>query len=274
MVWSDISAPLRRASLPDDGWRIMGEMLARVYLTGGLRFDGPSGSFGDTELPGPQGRLAFAVLVVERRAVTREHLASLVWDDAPPEAWSAALTSILSKVRHLVTRAGLDGRRVVVSSGGSCGIRLPAGCWVDLEDAERRTDRAQGALRHGDSATAAREATVASAVLRRPFLPGLRADWADARRARLEEVLLRCLVTLAGARSELGDHDLAAVVAAEAIRRDPLRETAHRALVRAELGRGDRGAAARAYQDLVRTLEVELGVPPSPQTAALLDGLG
>jgi len=252
----------------------MGEMLARVYLTGGLRLDGPSGSFGDAELPGPQGRLAFTALVVERRAVPREHLAALVWNDEPPEAWSSALTSILSKVRHLVTRAGLDGRSVVLSSGGSCGVRLPAGCWVDLEDAERRTDRAQGALRHGDAATAAREATVASAVLRRPFLPGLAADWADTCRARLDEMLLRCLVTLAQARSELGDHDLAAVVAAEAIRRDPLRETAHRALVRAELGRGDRGAAARAYQDCVRTLGAELGVPPSPQTTALLDGLG
>ncbi len=251
----------------------MGEMLARGYLTGGVRVDGPTGTFGEADLPGTQGRLAFAVLLVERRALTREHLAWLVWGETLPEAWSPALSSVLSKVRQLVTRTGLDGRRTVTSAGGSCGIRMPAGTWVEIEDAERRTDRAQGALRHGDARTAAREATVASAVLRRPFLPGVVAAWADERRDLLTQVLLRCLVTLATARNDLGDHDLAAVVAAEAIRRDPLRETAHRALVRAELGRGDRGAAVRAYEECVRTLRGELGVPPSPETAALVEGL-
>ncbi len=248
-------------------------MLARVHLTGGVRLEGPTGSFGDADLPGVQGRLAFTVLVVERRALTREHLAGLVWGASPPEAWSPALTSVLSKIRQLVTRAGLDGPSVVASSGGSCGIRLPAGSWVDLEDAERRTDRAQGALRHGDAASAARDATVASAVLRRPFLPGVAAEWVEDRRALVEEALLRCLVTLATARNALGDHDLAAVVAADALRRDPLRETAHRALVRAELGRGDRGAAVRAYEQCVRTLRAELGVRPSPETSELVEGL-
>jgi DNA-binding SARP family transcriptional activator len=252
---------------------MMGEMLARVHLTGGVRLEGPEGSFGDADLPGTQGRLAFAVLVVERRDLTRGHLASLLWGETLPEAWSAALTSLLSKTRHLVTRAGLDGRTVVVSAGGSCGIHLPAGSWVDLEDAVRRTDRAQGALRAGDAALAARESTVASAVLRRPFLPGVLAPWAEDRRAMLDEVLSRCLVTLATARNLLGDHDLAAVVAADAVRRDPLRETAHRELLRAELGRGDRGAAARAWARCVDVLREELGVAPSPQTAALAEDL-
>lgn len=247
----------------------MGEMLARVHLTGGVRLEGPEGSFGDADLPGAQGRLAFAVLVVERRDLTRDHLASLLWDDDLPEAWSGALTSLLSKTRNLVARAGLDGRAVVVSAGGSCGIHLPAGSWVDVEDAVRRTDRAEGALRTGDAVGASREATVASAVLRRPFLAGITARWAEERRSLLDDVLLRCLVTLATARNRLGDHDLAAVVAADVVRRDPLRETGHRELLRAELGRGDRGAAARAYDRCVTVLRLELGVSPSPQTTAL-----
>jgi DNA-binding SARP family transcriptional activator len=251
----------------------MGEMLARVYLTGGVRLEGPSGSFGDSDLPGVQGRLAFAVLVDERRPLTREQLAVRMWGERPPDAWSPALTSVLSKIRALVVRTGLDGRSVVTSGGGWCGIRLPAGSWVDVEDAERRTDRAEGALRHGEPVVAAREATVASAVLRRPFLPGVAADWAEDRRDRLEGVLLRCLVTLATARNAVGDHDLAAVVAAEALRLDPLRETAHRALVGAEIGRGDRGAARRAYDACVHTLRSELGVSPSPETRALVEGL-
>ena len=56
-------------------WWIVGKILARVFLTGGLRLDGPDGSFGDAELPGVQGRVAFAALVVERRAISRDALA-------------------------------------------------------------------------------------------------------------------------------------------------------------------------------------------------------
>ena len=49
--------------------------MARLYLTGGLRMDGPRGSFSDTDLPGQQGRIAFVALAVERRSVARDELA-------------------------------------------------------------------------------------------------------------------------------------------------------------------------------------------------------
>ncbi len=69
--------------------------MARLYLTGGLRLDGPAGSFTDTDLPGRQGRLAFAALAVERRPLSQDQLADILWDERPPSQWQSALSPIV-----------------------------------------------------------------------------------------------------------------------------------------------------------------------------------
>ena len=56
-----------------------------------------------------------------------------------------------------------------------------------------------------------------------------------------------------------------AVVAAE-----PLRESAHRALIRAHLAEGNQGEAHRQYQLCCEILRDELGVEPSNTLRALL----
>ena len=245
--------------------------MTRVYLTGGLRVDGPRGTFLDSDLAGAQGRLTFAILAAERRPIARDELAELVWDGDLPPQWNNALTAIVSKIRNLMSGVGLAGREVVTSAGGTCVIVWPADAWVDLEDARRRLDRAEGALRRGDYAAVTVDTTVASAVFRRPFLAGVPAGWVDEQRRLHDEALYRCLSALAEAWSALGAHALAASIAESAIRHDPLREIGYRLLIAAEAGRGDWGAAMGAYARCARVLETELGVTPSRATAALVE---
>jgi DNA-binding SARP family transcriptional activator len=243
--------------------------LARLYLMGGLRFDGPSGSFTDADLPGPQGRVTLAALAVERRAIARGELAEIVWDGRLPAKWEGALSTIVSKLRSLITAIGLDGKAVIATTGGTYALAPPADTWVDLEDAIRRLDRAEGALRHADLATATSEGTVASSILRRPFLAGIDGEWTDEQRRLQADRLYRSSITLARAWIDRADPALAATVAATAVRLDPLREIGHRLLIEAELVRGDRGAAGRALSTCERILAAELGVAPSPETLAL-----
>jgi DNA-binding SARP family transcriptional activator len=259
--------------LANPGRRIIGETLQRVYLTGGLRIDGPSGSLIESDLPGAQGRLTFAVLAAERRPIARDELAELVWDGQLPPQWNAALTAIISKIRGLVTTTGLDGRGVVVSAGGSCAFHWPGDTWIDLEDARQRLDRAAGSARHGDHPAVIRDTTVASAVFRRPLLAGVSAGWVDEQRRRHDEALYECLTLLATAWSTVGNHRLAATIAERAIGHDPLREVGYRLLITAELGCGDHGAAQRAFRRCERTLRDELGVVPSPDTVAMIANL-
>lgn len=247
--------------------------MARVYLTGGVRMDGPSGSFVDADLPGNQGRIAFVALAAERRPLSHDELADIVWGDEPPAQWKGSLAAVVSKIRTLITATGLDGREVMLSSGGAYSLALPTDSWVDLEDAHRRLDRADGALRHGDPKAATGDATVASSILRRPLLAGAESRWVERMQTRHADALYRCLTTLAEAWTELGDHRLAVTIAESAVQLDPLRETAHRLLVQAERARGDQAAALRAYGRCATLLADELGVEPSPETRAVVADL-
>jgi SARP family transcriptional regulator, regulator of embCAB operon len=247
--------------------------LARLYLTGGVRFEGPRGRFVDADLPGHQGRIALVALALERRPLARHELAEIVWGESMPTQWNGALSTVLSKIRTLFARSGLDGTKLLASTRGSYELVLPSECWVDLEDAYRRLDRAEGAVRHGDDRAATVDATVASSTLRRCLLSGVDNEWVDQARRRQQDAAYRCLTLLAAAWHRLGDHQLAATIAETAIAIDPLREVGYRVLVEAEIARGDRGAAAQALRRCEQMLREELQVEPSPETARLVDAL-
>lgn len=243
--------------------------MVRVYLTGGLRVEGPHGTLSESDLPGSQGRVALAALLIERRALSRDQLAELVWGDELPSRWSGALHAIVSKLRASYTTIGIDGRSAVATVGGSYRINLPPDSWVDLEDAWRRLDQAEGALRHSELHTATTQATVAFSILRRPLLVGIDGLWIEAQRRRQSAAAYRCATVLADAWLQLGDHALAAVIAESAIALDPLREIGYRLLMRAEWLRGDRAAALRTLARCERMMAEELGVLPSPETTVL-----
>lgn len=247
--------------------------MARLHLTGGLRLEGPGGAFDDGDMPGNQARIAFAALAVERRPVAHDALAEIVWDGEPPAAWRSALAPVMSKLRTLVSSTGLEGPSVLASIGGAYRLVLPADVFVDVEEAVKRLDRAEGSLRAGAPTDCARDATVAAGILRRPFLAGIDNVWADGVRRRLDDARYRSGVVLADAWNELGHHRTAATIAAAAIDLDPLRESAYRSLIVAERGRGDDAAAVRTFDRCASTLAAELGVVPSPTTRALVDDL-
>ena len=230
--------------------------------------EGPGGSFDEGDLPGHQGRLAFAALAVERRPISHGDLADIIWDGEPPSQWRSALAAVLSKTRTLVSTTGLDGQAVLASTGGTYAFTPPADMWIDLERAYRCLDRAEGAMRHDSAVDAATEATVASGILRRPFLAGENCLWLDQIRIQQTDALYRTFITLASAWNQLGDHQLAAVTASSAVKLDPYRELGHRLLIEAEHARGDSGAALQAYQRCERALD-EIGAQPSYDTKRL-----
>lgn len=240
---------------------------------GPLHMEAASGSFDESQLPGNQGRVAFAALVLERRAIGRDQLAEMVWDEHPPAQWGGALSAVVSKVRTLVSSIGLDGRAVVSSSGGTYRLDLPPTSWVDAEDALRRLDRAEGALRHDDAGAAVADATVASSILRRPFLPGVDGLWVESIRRRQVDAAHRSYVALADGWLRLDNPGLAVVMADQALAVDPLREVGHRLLMEAEWRRGERASALRAFERCVILFEEELGVVPSPETSELADAI-
>jgi len=257
---------------------VVGESLeptrVRVYVTGRLTVEHGDAHLTASSLPGRQGRLALVYLVLARtRPVPRDELAGAVWSDAPPRSVDGALSAVVSKLRAGLSGLELDGGQVLATAAGCYELRLPAGAAVDVETAANSLDRAEGALRAGDLRGAWSDATVATAILRRPLLPGDDAPWLTARRADLRDRLLRAYDCLVEVWLRRGDTTLAIALARDALAIAPFRESGHRRLMRALAAAGDRAEALRVYEQCRVLLRDELGVDPSAETQAVYSEL-
>ena len=230
----------------------------RIQLCGRLvvRLDGRRV---EAELPGRQGRLAFAFLAVHRhRPVPRDELTDALW--AEPGA-SDRLSPLLSKLRAVVP---LEGR-------GEVRLALPADAWLDVEAAAEGLHRAESAVARGDHRGAWSPARVAQHVASRSFLAGEHAPWIDEQRRRLDEILVRSLELVGRACVEIGagELDTAERAARALIARAPYRESGHRLLMEVLAARGNPAEALLVYDALRSRLREDLGAAPSAETQAL-----
>ena len=258
-------------------WRPIGKRLEqgaqvshpslRVYLTGRVSVEAPDHAVFSEEFPGQQGRLVFTYLTLERgRPVTHGELAEALWAEVPV-AWETALSAIVSKLRSLVARLGVKGVELR-GARGCYELRLPPSAWVDVEAAADAMHEAEVALKAGRAADAYGPSAVAHHVARRPFLPGERSAWAEGRRDRLRDILLRALEARAEVYLWNDEHTLALQSAKELVALEPFRESGHRLVMRALGAMGNTAEALRAYENCRKIIVRELGVDPSPQTKA------
>src|SRR4051794_29103865 len=181
-------------------------------------------------LPGRQGRLLFAYLVINRnRPVRRDELVEALWaEDGQPASGDALLRPPLSRLRKALGAGRLEGR-------GELALVLPDDAEVDWEVATAGLARTRDALAREDWRTAWREAHAALEVAERGLLPGLDADWIEERRRELAELRVEALEATAIAGVRLGGSELAGAerAARAAVEAAPFRESARLALMEA-----------------------------------------
>jgi len=230
------------------------EARARIRLCGRLE-----AAIGDRDatLPGRQGRVLFAYLVVNRRReVARDELIDVLWPEQPPADPGETLSALLSRVRREVGPGAIEGRRQL-----RLALLSPE---VDLERAQDATRRAEVALAEGDPAAARREATAALDATAAGFLPGDDLPWVESVRREVGELRVRALEAAAGAGLALGAAELpgAEQAARALVDAAPFRESGHLLLMEVLAARGDVAEALRAYDDLRVLLRDELGTAP------------
>lgn len=240
-------------------------MTTRVWLTGQVTLEA-AGLLRERDLPGRQGRLAFAALcLARRRGLAVEELAERIWADEPPAAWPTALRAVVSKTRTALDRAGLDAKATLTATSGCYHLVLPPGTWVDVE-------AAADAVHHAETEPAESAvpwARVALSCTNAPFLPGEDAGWVVAERERLTDLRVRALDRLAVVWVDRGEPAFAVRDAAEAVRLRPYRDSGCRLLMRAHVAAGDPAEALRVYERYRRLLAAELGVDPDRETRDL-----
>lgn len=217
------------------------------------------------QLPGAQGRIAFAWLVCNRhRSAPREELATAIWGEDLPAATGQAIRALLSKLRSVIGRDSLP-------ADGPLRLRLDRDAKVDVEVAPRAIHDAESAVARQEWERAWIASQIAMNVTRRSFMTGHHGAWLEERRGELGAAYTRALATLAAAGLALGETELltAERVARELVATEPLSEGATVLLMRALDARGERPAALVAYDEFRLRLRETLGVAPGPQLLAL-----
>jgi DNA-binding SARP family transcriptional activator len=102
------------------------------------------------------------------------------------------------------------------------------------------------------------------------LLPGWYDDWVIMDRERLRHRYLQKMEAAASAAIDEGRLGAALDIALAAVAADPLRESAHRLVIRVLLADGNVDAARRHFTFVRDILREQLGLPPSAQLMALL----
>jgi DNA-binding SARP family transcriptional activator len=197
-------------------------------------------------------------LALHDQLLPRMYIAGVLWPEVPTGRANANLRAGLWRLpapcRLVVEQSAQDLRLADIS--------------VDLREAtalaQRLLDRTQDCA-EGQLGSAAR------AELSADLLPTwYDDDWVLVERERFYQLRLHALEALCdrlitdGRYGEAIDAGLAAVTA------EPLRESAHRVLIKAHLAEGNQGEADRQYQLCRHLLRDELGVEPSNALCTLL----
>ena len=199
-----------------------------------------------------QAERVLALLALSHRQQRREGLIGRLWPEFSQDRAQACLRSALWRVRR-VQPALLE-----VSSNV---IRIPSWVAIDLDEA---TELAR------PRANPPAVATANAVLFAEDLLPEWDDEWVVFERERVRQLRIHALEGLSLALANAGRYAEAIEAACIAVAAEPLRDSAHAALISAHLAEGNRGEAVRAFQRYAELMKAELGVPPAARVSALL----
>jgi DNA-binding SARP family transcriptional activator len=206
-----------------------------------------------TNLAASQAMQRLLALLAVRGPLQRSTLAAQLWPDSPDRQAAGSLRELLWRLRQQhpdsieLTRDQLQ----LDSSVRVDVIQLVVGVRT-LEHSSLPTEDILPLLTSGD------------------LLPAWHEDWVEIEREHLRQMQLHGLELLAEHRLAEHRHHEALQCALAAALREPLRESAHRTIVRAHLAMGNYSQAVAQYERYTEHLDDELGVRPSREFTDLL----
>jgi DNA-binding SARP family transcriptional activator len=230
-------------------------MARRLSLLGGFQLHCAAGQ----DVPVSRiGQRLLALLALQARPLERLWVAGTLWLDATEERAGASLRSALWRLPQP------DGAAVVEAT--TTHLRLARDLAVDVRELAAR---AEGL----DSPTGGEDRGLDPSSLSRDLLPDWYEDWVVLERERFRQLRLHGLEALCRELTEAGRFGAAVQAGLAAVAGEPLRESAHRTLIRAHLAEGNPGEAVRQYHLYRRLLAGELAIDPSAAIRELVGPL-
>jgi DNA-binding SARP family transcriptional activator len=224
-------------------------------LLGGFRLSIEAEEF---PLPMNAQRLV-SFLALHERPLLRTFVFGSLWGDATDHRAGGSLRSALHRLRHpTYTLVALTSDH----------IELSPTVTVDLREGEALAHKVLDPSQDLDEV-----AEVNEEVLSADLLPDWTEDWVLLERESYHQLRLRALEALCRRLSAKGRFGQAVQAGLAAVSGEPLRESARRALIEAHIAERNVGAALREYSAFRELLRAELGLEPSDEIRALVEGL-
>ncbi|HEU4946125.1 MAG TPA: BTAD domain-containing putative transcriptional regulator [Kribbella sp.] len=203
----------------------------------------------------------------------RAEVAGTLWPDVPETRAQASLRTVLWRLQRLTPRPLVTGRPVqevlpdgrVIECDGLESLALTGSVSVDVSTfvATARRVLDNGAGESGES-------PLPTLNIMGELLPGWYEDWVLFERERLRQLQMHALEALANRLTVAGRYAEAIEAAMAAVRLEPLRESATRALIVAHLAEHNVVEAVRRFESFRDGLTSELGVAPTSDLEGLI----
>ena len=208
-------------------------------------------------LPASAQRL-LAFLALHEHPMRRVYVAGVLWIDTPEDRAFANLRSTLWRLNK-------PGYQLIEATSKQ--LRLAPAVRVDFRDASALAHRLLG------DSLGPEGLDVDWTPLAGELLPDWYDEWVLIERERYRQVGLHALENLAERLIAERRFGRALETGLAAVAGEPLRESAHRVLIKAHLAEGNVSEAIRQYRVYRELLRDQLSLDPSPAMEALVGGL-
>ncbi len=237
------------------------DQVLRIHLFGGFLLE-----YGNEPIPPIPSRLArslFAYLVANgERAHTRELLSGIFWRDLSESRARRRLSHTLWQIQSVL--AEVSPETYITVTPNTVQFNRDASYWLDVEEFERSLSPARGTGRSHQ-----RKLERAVSLYRGDFLAGFYDDWILVEQEQRRVEYFSALSRLVQVCKSMGEYEEALVYARRLTVADPLREDAHRDVMRLCSLLDRFSEAVQQYDRCAAILDEELGSRPSPETDEL-----
>jgi DNA-binding SARP family transcriptional activator len=202
-----------------------------------------------------------AFLAIRGAVTSRTAVAGTLWPDATE-------SHACSNLRSALARLNRPYRKMLQVSKLELGVAKDV--TVDICYSQRLARRLL------DPAVTPEQSDLSPAaivILSGDLLPGWYDDWVLVEAEDWRQLRLHALEMLAGRLTAVGCWGQAADAARAAVRAEPLRESAHAALIGVHLAEGNQSEAVRQFTLYRELLHAELGLEPTPRLRCLVQDL-
>lgn len=212
------------------------------------------------QLPPKKARALLAYLALtEPRPQPRDKLAALLWEDSSDSQARTSLRQALSAIRR-----SLEAAEALLDADAETVWLKRDGLLIDAEQFQQCA-AAASVERLREAVELYRGSLLDGFDIRAPAFE----DWLRAERERLRNLAVGALSALVEHQMRAANHGEALLQASRLLALDPLREEAHRAVMRIYAAQGRHAQAIEQYRRCREALRLDLGVNPGPETERL-----